>query len=73
MTFATAVRLVVLAAIAAFGGGFAWGVADHRGIAAVADFADHHIVFPKPDREALLVFACDSSQPPLAIRSSKRG
>jgi hypothetical protein len=66
MTFVTAVRLIVLAAIAAFGGGFAWGVADHRGIAAVADFADHHIVFPKPDREALLVFACDSSQPLVA-------
>jgi hypothetical protein len=66
MTFATAVRLVVLAAIAAFGGGFAWGVADHRGIEAVANFADQHIVFPKPDREALLVFACDSSQPLVA-------
>jgi hypothetical protein len=66
MTFATAVRLVVLAAIAAFGGGFAWGVADHRGIAAVANFADQHIVFPKPDREALLVFGCDSSQPLVA-------
>jgi hypothetical protein len=66
MTFVTAMRLIVLAAIAAFGGGFAWGVADHRGIAAVADFADHHIVFPKPDREALLVFACDSSQPLVA-------
>ena len=49
MTFVTAMRLIVLAAIAAFGGGFAWGVADHRGIAAVADFADHHIVFPKPE------------------------
>jgi len=66
MTFVTAMRLIVLAAIAAFGGGFAWGVADHRGIAAVADFADQHIVFPKPDREALLVFGCDSSQPLVA-------
>ena len=49
MTFVTAVRLVVLAVIAGFGGGFAWGVADHRGIEAVANFADQHIVFPKPD------------------------
>jgi hypothetical protein len=66
MTFATALKLVVLAAITGVGGGFAWGVADHRGIAAVANFADQHIVFPKPDREALLVFACDSSQPLVA-------
>ena len=62
MTFATVVRLVVLAAITGFGGGFAWGVADHRGNAAVLNFADQHIKFPKPDRKALLVFACDSSQ-----------
>jgi hypothetical protein len=63
MTFVTAVRLVVLAAIAAFGGGFAWGVADHRGTAAVLNFADQHIKYP--DREKVLVFACDSSHRPV--------
>ena len=66
MTFATVVRLIALAAITGFGGGFAWGVADHRGIEAVANFADQHIAFAPPDREALLVFRCDSSQPLVA-------
>lgn len=63
MTFVTAVKLVALAAIAGFGGGFAWGIADHRGTTAVVNFADHHIKFP--DRETVLVFACDSSHRPV--------
>jgi hypothetical protein len=62
MKFATAVRLVALAATAGLGGGFLWGVADHRSDEAVINFADEHIVFPETDGDAWLVFSCGGSE-----------
>jgi hypothetical protein len=54
-------KLVVLAAIAGLGGGFIWGVADHRGANAIYDFTDRHIFFPDHEKEMILVFQCENS------------
>jgi len=62
MKFATALRLVALAATAGLGGGFLWGVADHRSDEAVMNFVDQHIVLPETEGDAWLVFSCGSSE-----------
>jgi hypothetical protein len=63
MTFAKIAGLVAMAATAGFGGGFLWGVADHRRPEAIINFADQHIAFRKSDRVALLIFSCGTSEP----------
>jgi hypothetical protein len=65
VTIKNIATIIGLAAVAGFGGGFLLGVADHKGPEAVMAFADQHIAFPwiEQDRDALLVFSCDSPQP----------
>jgi len=63
MAFSEIIKIIALGAIAGFGGGFLWGVADRRGTEAAVDFADHHIRLPKNEDQAELVFSCGSSEP----------
>jgi hypothetical protein len=62
----TILRIVLLAAIAGLGGGFLWGLADHRGPEAVTRFAESHIAFDDK-RDGALVFTCTKGERPLVL------
>jgi hypothetical protein len=56
MTFAKVANIAVLAALAGFGAGLLWGVADRRKAENIVAFADQHILVDEP--AAMLVFSC---------------
>jgi hypothetical protein len=60
MNFIQVAKVVGVAAIAGFGGGFLWGVADHRSPEGLAGFIDERIKF---DHQTYLAFSCGNSRP----------
>ena len=62
----TVLKIALLAAISGFGGGFLWGVADHRGSEAVESFVSSHVALDE-GHDGTLAMTCSKGGRPVVL------
>jgi hypothetical protein len=62
----TVLKIALLGAISGFGGGFLWGVADHRGSEAVVSFVSSHVALDER-YDGTLAMTCSKGGRPVAL------